>query len=64
MSKGYFLDQAVTIFLFKDVFFSSLDFPVFKIGLFQNGFSQKKIEAMSKGYFLDQALTIFQGVFS
>ena len=42
MSKGYFWDEAVTIFFFKDVFFSLLDFPVLKFGLFQNGFSQKK----------------------
>ena len=58
MSKGYFWDEAVTI-LFKRCFSSSLDFPVFKIGLFQNGFFKKKIEAMSKGYFWDEPLTIF-----
>ena len=38
MSKGYFLDETLTIFKI----ISSLDFPVFKIGLFQNGFSKKK----------------------
>ena len=38
-SKGICFDEAVTIFLLKDVFLK-LDFPVFKIGLFQNGIAQ------------------------
>ena len=57
MSKGYFFDQAVTN-VFLKTFFSSLDFPVFNIGLFQHGFFFQK-EAMSKRYFWDEALTIF-----
>ena len=61
MSKGYFFDQAVTIFCLK-TFFSSLDFPVFKIGLFSKWIFQK-IEAMSKGYVWDDALTIFLKTF-
>ena len=57
MSKGYFWDETLTIFCLK-TFFSSLDFPVFKIGLFSKWiFQKKKIEAMSKGYFWDEALT-------
>ena len=39
MSKGYFWDETLTIFL-KTFFL--LDFPAFKIGLFQHGFFKKK----------------------
>ena len=56
MNKRYFWDESLTIFLRR--FSSSFDFPVFKIGLFQNGFF-KKIEAMSSRYFLDEPLTNF-----
>ena len=54
MSKGFFWDETLTFFL-KTISFV-LDFPAFKIGLFQKWIFQKN-EAMIKGYFLDQAVT-------
>ena len=56
MSKGYFWDEALTIFL--KTFFFFIGFSCIQNWIVSKWIFQKN-EAMSKGYFLDQALTNF-----